>query len=209
MKENHSGELLFSVERAVSGGRQDIASMAAMAMFWNRNYCVDFLDEMMLYCGKEDNILAQNLWHLLGSKEMISVSRLWSVFHLSIVMPTRWLAAETHKLGEFNWGYISMGHVMDKLKEHLESILEQPELIHDESFMMGFVSDFRDELPPFDDYMTHKFELETTSFIACTASATKAVPLQMLRKELFQPTDQDNKESTGLLEELAVTAARA
>ena len=31
----------------------------------------------------------------------------------------------------------------------------------------------------------------------------------MLQKDLFQPTDQDNKESTPLLEELAVTAARA
>ena len=36
-----------------------------------------------MYCGKKDKILAQNLWHLLGSKEMISVSRLWSIFHLS------------------------------------------------------------------------------------------------------------------------------
>ena len=57
--------------------------------------------------------------------------------------------------------------------------------------------------------MTHKFELKTTSYFACPASATKADPLQMLRKELFQPTDQDNKESTGLLEELAVTTAHA
>ena len=74
--------------------------------------------------------------------------------------------------------------------------------------MIGFVSDFRDELPPFDNYMTHKFELETTSCFACPASATKAVSLQMLWKELFQPTDQDNKESTGLLEELAVTVTQ-
>ena len=37
MKENHKGELLFHVERAVKGGRQDIASMAAMAMYWNHN----------------------------------------------------------------------------------------------------------------------------------------------------------------------------
>jgi hypothetical protein len=101
---------------------------------------------------------------------MISVLCLWSIFHLSIVMPTRWLAAETHKLGEFNWGYISMGRVMDRLKDHLESIIEQPELIHDESFMMGFLSDLRDELPPFDNYMTHKFELETTSYFACCLS---------------------------------------
>ena len=42
MKDKHRGKLHFHVERAVSDGRQDIASMAAMAMFWNRNYCVDF-----------------------------------------------------------------------------------------------------------------------------------------------------------------------
>ena len=143
----------------------------------------------MLYCGKEDNILAQNLWHLLGSKKMILVSRLGSIFHFSIVMPTWWLAAETHKLREFNWGYISMGRVIDWLKEHLELIVEQPELIHDEKFMMGFVSEFADELPPFHDFLTHKFELESTSCFSSPASANKAVPLKILRKELFQPTD--------------------
>ena len=33
MKDFHSGELLFHVERAVSGGCQDIASMVAMAIY--------------------------------------------------------------------------------------------------------------------------------------------------------------------------------
>ena len=32
-KANHAGELLFHAERACSGGRQDIASMAAMTIF--------------------------------------------------------------------------------------------------------------------------------------------------------------------------------
>ena len=44
MKENHPGELLLHVERAASGGRQDVCSMAALAMFWNRNYCLEFLE---------------------------------------------------------------------------------------------------------------------------------------------------------------------
>ena len=39
MMDNHSGELLLYVERAASGVRQDVASMAAMAILWNRNYC--------------------------------------------------------------------------------------------------------------------------------------------------------------------------
>ena len=43
MKENHSGELIFHVEHACKG-RMDVVSMASMAIYWNRNYCVDFLD---------------------------------------------------------------------------------------------------------------------------------------------------------------------
>ena len=50
--------------------------MATMAMYWNYNYCVEFLDEMITYCGKEDNVLAGNLFVLLSSLEIIAMSRL-------------------------------------------------------------------------------------------------------------------------------------
>ena len=49
MINNHSGELLFHVERALSGGRQDVVSMAAPAIYWNRNYFVEFLDDMIFF----------------------------------------------------------------------------------------------------------------------------------------------------------------
>jgi hypothetical protein len=76
MKVNHPGELLWHVERAASGGRQDVASMAALAIFWNRHYCIDFLDEILTYgdAGAKDNILANNLWILLSSVEMVAVA---------------------------------------------------------------------------------------------------------------------------------------
>ena len=51
-------------------------------------------------------------------------------------MPMSWLTACTHKMKEYGWGYISMGEVLDKLKYDLNMIVDQPELIHDESFMM-------------------------------------------------------------------------
>ena len=57
MKGNHSGELPFHVERACKG-RMDVVLMSSMAIYWNRNYCVDFLDNMISYCVREDNILA-------------------------------------------------------------------------------------------------------------------------------------------------------
>ena len=129
MKENHSGELIFHVECACKG-RMDVVSMALMAIYWNHNYCVDFLDEIISYCGQEDNILACNQMMLLSSVEFAVVACLWYIFHLAIIIPMRWLSSKTHKLAHRKWGYISMGKVMNNLKEDLQSIVNTPELIH-------------------------------------------------------------------------------
>ena len=51
MKENHQGELLLHVERA-AGGRMDVCSMAALAMYWNRNYCLEFMEDILRFGGK-------------------------------------------------------------------------------------------------------------------------------------------------------------
>ena len=103
MKEIHSGELLFHVDRACKD-RMDVVSMASMEIYWNRNYCVDFLDKMISYCGREDNILACNLMMLLSFVEFAAVACLWSIFHPAIILPMRWLAGNTHKLAHCKWG---------------------------------------------------------------------------------------------------------
>ena len=74
--DNNSGELLFHVERFSPVGQQDVASMAAMEIFWNRNYFVELLDDMISYCGKSENIRARNLMILISSIDIIAVSRL-------------------------------------------------------------------------------------------------------------------------------------
>ena len=53
-----------------------------------------------------------------------------------------------------------MGRVMDKLKDDLESIVEQPELIHYEDFMMGLMKRWENELPDFDKYIKHQYEVK-------------------------------------------------
>ena len=99
--DNNYGELIFHVERAAYGGRQDVTSMDAMEIFWNINLCVEFLDEMISYCGKGENILAQNLMILLSSVKIIAVSWLWSILNIAIIIPISWLAACTHKMKEY------------------------------------------------------------------------------------------------------------
>ena len=87
MKDNHSGELIFHVEQAASGTRMDSASVAVLDIYWNHNFCVEFLEEMQMFCSLNDNIPTHNLWVMLTYVEMIAVARLLSSLYLSIVVP--------------------------------------------------------------------------------------------------------------------------
>ena len=42
-----------------------------------------------------------------------------------------------------------MGKILDNLKENLHMIVDQPEFIHDEYFMIGMMDPWEAELPPF------------------------------------------------------------
>ena len=84
---------------------------------------------------------------------------------------------------------------LDKLKDDLESTIDDPKLIHNESFMMGMMDKWKEKPLPFEDYLTHEFEERKQSYF-CSLSKSKTVSLKELRKKLFHPVDQDNKDST-------------
>ena len=205
MKENHRGELLFHAERACKS-RMYVVLMALMEIYWNRNYCVDFLDDMISYCGREDNILACNQMMLLSSVEFAAVARLWSIFQLAVIMLMRWLDGKTHKLAHRKWGYISIGKVMYNLKKALQSIVNTPDLIHDQYFMMGMLTVWEEDLPEFKEYRHDVIEKNRTGYFNDTAKK-KEFPLKEFLKELFTLVDQDNKHTTPILDNLAVVGA--
>ena len=91
--------------------------MASLAIYWNSNYYVEFLDDMKTYSTKDDNLLVNNLHTILISKEMVSVARLWSIFHISIIMPIRYLAGNTHKWGALGWGESFINAVTNSMIE--------------------------------------------------------------------------------------------
>ena len=86
MHDTHPKELLLHTACAASGGRQDDCSMAALAMFWNHNYCLEFLEEQQRQCGNEGHIKMSNLMCFISSVEMIAISCLWHILHFDIVM---------------------------------------------------------------------------------------------------------------------------
>ena len=70
-----------------SGSRQDIITMGAGPIYWNRIFNIEFLDD---YFRIKDNtnILQQNLFTILTSIEIIATSHLFAILHVAICMPS-------------------------------------------------------------------------------------------------------------------------
>lgn len=73
-----------------------------------------------------------------------------------------------------------------------------------EDFIMGIFQDLRNELPPFDNYLTFIFEEKQTKMIG---QNTKTLPLKELRCELFRPLRKENRQTDKLMHGMAVEVA--
>ena len=73
--------------------------------------------------------------------------------------------------------------------------------------MMGLMSHWAREIPDFDTYLKHQFSIAKQRNMA--ESNSWAVPLKEMRKELFHPVDQANKDITGILEQMSTIACQA
>ena len=118
--------------------------------------CIAYYTICSLTCalniGKQDNILQRNLFVMLTSDEMVAQSRLLGIIHLSCMLPLRWLAGNTHKLKDHNWGVRSMSKALNVFYEKLQIIQANPRIVLSESFMMSLFGGIMANLPPFKDY---------------------------------------------------------
>ena len=80
MMKHYPKEFLMHGERAM-GNRQDLVTMGARPIYWNRVFNVEFLDEALRVKGAA-NILQENLFTVLSSVEMIASCR----FFLSYIL---------------------------------------------------------------------------------------------------------------------------
>ena len=182
-----------------SGSRQDLFVEGAPVIHWNRQYCIEFLDEQLRLPGK-GNILQENLFVLL-LLEMVALSRVLLILYLCILIPVRWISAQTHTLGQYNWGARSMGKVLDILEETMNKIHANHSLVLSKEYMMAIFVELHNELPPFEEFWQHKFEKQRMSVVQHTC--TKVVHLARLRDELFAPVVKDNKNTGDIVETLA------
>ena len=72
--------------------------------------------------------------------------------------------------------------------------------------MMGIMDIWEEEFPPFQEYLYHKLKQHNTNYLNSTLT-TNEVPFKEPRKELLSTTNQDNKDTTKIIEDLGVVAA--
>mmetsp|Transcript_13403 Transcript_13403/g.29103 ORF Transcript_13403/g.29103 Transcript_13403/m.29103 type:complete len:910 (+) Transcript_13403:516-3245(+) len=201
IEENHPGAMLLHVERA-SGSRQDLSVEGAGAVYWNRKYWIEFLDERLRLPG--DNVLQENLFVVLSSLHMVALARVCSILHLAVCLPMRWLAGNSHTLHEYDWSVRCMGQAADLLEAAMEEVKVDGARLLEEDFAMGIFDKLVNKLPPLSLYLTHMYEVKAMAVIG---GGDKAFPFSALRAELFSPSSQTNKDSTVIATSLASVAA--
>ena len=152
-----------------------------------------------------ENILQENFFIVISSCEILALARVCAIIHLSICMPTRWLAGNSHKLEKYDWSVRSMRKIVDILEESLEELKEDGSKIMNEKFMMGFFDDIKNTIPPFKDYYRHMYEHKGIKLIS--PRDTKVIPLVMLKERLFSTEIEINKQIVDITSTLGSIAA--
>ena len=100
-----------------------------------------------------------------------------------------------------------MGRMVYDSETEIEDIAEEGDLILNEEFMMVIFQAIMDEIPPFEKYWTHMFQNKSIPVVGECQS--KFLAFYRLRNELFSPEGDTNKETSAMIGEMAVTAAKA
>ena len=85
-------------------------------IYSNRNWHVEHLDQRLRSLDKS-NILRENVFITLSSLPIVTLFRVHSILHLSLVTPFRWLISKTHLLGEHNWSVKSMWRMLETIEQ--------------------------------------------------------------------------------------------
>ena len=186
-----AGELIIHIERAEKGSRFDLSTRAAWAIYWNRPRLVHFLKNQPL---ASEHVLKDYLFAFLGCTEMIACLRARAIIDDKFTEPFMFLAA-SNELDE--WSVLDLAPVVDMFVAAAKTGIADGSTWMDESW------DIFDGVTH-DAYIAWKTKRANTTAPGVKGKnvAQRDVPqhaaVQMVRAELYNPTDEDNKATTEL-----------
>ena len=133
------------------------------------------------------------------------MSCVYAIFHVSICLPIRFLVGKAHKLADQDWSCRSPNRLLVIVDNKLKEIVESPDSFLDHDFMMNIYEDLREEMTPFDEYLSYMFEQKQSPTLD---KEDKLIPLDHLVAEQFFPQKEENKETDALAKEMGQQAAK-
>ena len=177
------------VERA-EGGRQDLEYDAAVSMYVNRKYAVEYLAQRVHAPGHA-NKLEDFLYQSHLTTEYLAMMRANAIIDLRISRPLRWLCGKGSEL--VDWSPFSMGLVLEKLEALFERVARSGMILFDPA--LDIWKDISDARPKFREYLEHMFEKET---VLSPDGKTKHLLYKMALAELLDPADETNRRTRSL-----------
>lgn len=183
LRETHPASFCLHLERA-DGGRQDLDFDAAIPLYIDRPFFVEFLHERV-YEPKHQNILEDFLYVTFRSTQYIAMIRANALVDILISRPLRWLAGKSSELQ--NWSPYSMGEAFDAVEQFLIRARHDGSLFLDPD--LDIFKDIAEQQPAFAHWREYTFKEE---FRLAPDGRTKHLLYQRALQELLHPSDATN-----------------
>jgi len=183
LRQNHGAAFVVHLERA-EGGRQDLDYDAAVPMYIDRKYFVEYLHGV-IFGPKHSNILEDYLYVTYSSLQYVAAIRANAIVDLLVSRPMRWLSGKGRELHD--WSPYSMGMVLDIVEQFFEKAQHDGSLFLDPN--LDLFKSIADKQPLFEEHRKFTY---TEDFRRSPDGSTSHLIFKLVRDELLNPVDPTN-----------------
>ena len=149
----------------------------------------------VLALPKNDSIMQRALFIIIRSVQMIAQLRVGSIFFLSIIVPMRWLSANTHLLERRKWGEKNMAFAINCFYKNSLKIRDRPALILQKSFILSIFSNLYRKLPELKNYLDWHGGEKMNMVHGCRRIDQRVCGMDLVIEELFYPKEANNRQT--------------
>lgn len=186
LRQTYPTDFAIHLERA-DGGRQDLDYDAAVPLYVDRKYFVEYLHGLV-FAAKHSNILEDFLYVTFSAVQYIAMVRANALIDILISRPMRWLSGKSAVL--HNWSPYSMGAVLDIVEQFFEKAQHDGSLFLDPD--LDLFESIADAQPMFAQWRHHMFNED---HVLSPDGSTKHLIFKLVRQELIDPIDATNRQT--------------
>ena len=183
LRETYPKAFVIHLERADSG-RQDLDYDAAIPMYVDRKYFVEYL-HTVVFSSNHSNILEDFLYVSWRSQQFVAATRANAIIDLLISRPLRWLTGNSRLLDD--WSPFSMGAVLDIVEQFFLKAQSNGSLFLDPT--LDLFEPIARKQWRFREW--RKFTFEEDHRLSPDGTESHLL-YQLVRDELLQPKDPTN-----------------